>query len=106
MKCVKGGVSLVQFMSNMSSRRHDFLVLHIRHTDILQPHQERRKVCVFFSENSTFSEHGHVAYQIKENHEMQQHGNKNLAHTPHDPWDGVTWPKSTFLRTWSYCISN
>ena len=26
--------------------------------------------------NSTFSEHGHVAYQIKWNHEMQQHGSK------------------------------
>ena len=24
-------------------------------------------------QNSTFSEHGHVAYQIKGNHEMQQH---------------------------------
>ena len=26
-------------------------------------------------QNSTFSEHGHVAYQINGNHEMQQHGN-------------------------------
>ena len=25
-------------------------------------------------QESTFSEHGHVAYQIKGNHEMQQHG--------------------------------
>ena len=27
-------------------------------------------------QNSTFSEHGHVAFQIKWNHEMQQHGSK------------------------------
>ena len=25
-------------------------------------------------QKSTLSEHGHVAYQIKRNHEMQQHG--------------------------------
>ena len=27
---------------------------------------------------STFSEHGHVAYQIKGNHEMQQHDHNML----------------------------
>ena len=27
-------------------------------------------------QNSTFSEHGHVAYQIKGNHQVQQHGSK------------------------------
>ena len=27
---------------------------------------------------STFTEHSHVAYQIKGNHEMQQHGSKYL----------------------------
>ena len=32
MECVKGDI-LVQFMSNMSSRRHDSLALHIRHTN-------------------------------------------------------------------------
>ena len=36
--------------------------------------------------NSTFSEHGHVAYQIKGNHEMQQHGTNILpAHPTHPP---------------------
>ena len=30
-------------------------------------------------QNSNFSEHGHVAYQIKGNHEMQQHGSKYFA---------------------------
>ena len=29
--------------------------------------------------NSTFSENGHVAYQIKENHERMQHGSKYFA---------------------------
>ena len=32
-------------------------------------------------QNSTFSEHGHVAYQIKGNHE-KQHGNKYFARRP------------------------
>ena len=33
-------------------------------------------------QNSHFSKHGHVEYQIKWNHEMQQHGNKYLASRP------------------------
>ena len=33
-------------------------------------------------QNSTFTEHGHVAYQIKWNHEMQQHGSKYFACRP------------------------
>ena len=40
-------VVVVQFICNMSSRRHDSLSLHIRHTDILQPHQERLEKSVF-----------------------------------------------------------
>ena len=41
-------------------------------------------------QNSTFSEHGHFAYQIKGNHEMQQHSSKYFACRPspssrHDP---------------------
>ena len=50
--------------------------------------------------NSTFSEHGHVAYQIKWNHEMQQHGSKYFAHRPPLPPDpsgmGSIGQKSTF----------
>ena len=42
---------------------------------------------------STFLEHGHVAYQIKENHEMQQHGSKYFASLPLDPGDGVNGSK-------------
>ena len=30
-------------------------------------------------QDSTFSENGHVAYLIKENHKMQQHGRKCFA---------------------------
>ena len=33
-------------------------------------------------QNSTFSEHGHVANQIKGNHQMQQHGSKYVARIP------------------------
>ena len=44
-------------------------------------------------QNSAFSEHGHVAYQFKGNHEMQLHGSKYFARRslldPYDPWDGV-----------------
>ena len=40
-------MSLVQFMSDMSRHRHDSLALHIRHTQILQPHQERLEKSVF-----------------------------------------------------------
>ena len=43
------GVILVQSMSNMSSRRHD-LDFTFRHTDILQPHQERLEKS-FFSDS-------------------------------------------------------
>ena len=32
---------LVQYVSNMSSRRHHSLALHIWQTDIQQPHEER-----------------------------------------------------------------
>ena len=32
--------------------------------------------------NSTFTEHGHAACQIKWNHEMHQHGSKYFAHRP------------------------
>ena len=44
--------------------------------------------------NSTFSEHGHVAYQVKWNHEMQQHGSNYFA-WPHAP-DPANRSKSTF----------
>ena len=33
-------------------------------------------------QNSKFPEHDHVAYQIKGNHQLQQHGSKHLAHRP------------------------
>ena len=33
-------------------------------------------------QTSTFSEHVHVTYQIKGNHEMQQHGSKYFARRP------------------------
>ena len=36
-------------------------------------------------QNSTFSEHGYVEYQIKWKHEMQQHGSKYFVHIPPVP---------------------
>ena len=33
-------------------------------------------------QNSSLSEHSHVAYQIKGNHELQQHGSKFFACRP------------------------
>ena len=67
-------------------------------------------------QKSTILEHGHVAYQIKWNHEMQQHGNMVANSLPADPppppppataqGDGVNRTKFNFYRTWSCCISN
>ena len=60
-------------------------------------------------QKSTFSEHGHVAYQIKWTHEMQQHASKYFARRPPSPTtlgDGVNRSKFSFYRTWSCCISN
>ena len=58
-------------------------------------------------QNETFSEHGHVAYQIKGNHKMQQHGSNTFArrHLP-DPAIVVKRSKLNFFRTWSSCVSN
>ena len=42
--------------------------------------------------NSTFPEHDHVAYQIKKNHEQQQHGSKYFA-----PDLGVMINRSKFV---------
>ena len=40
----------------------------------------------YTGQNSTFSEHGHVAYQINGNHEMQLHGSQCFARrTPTPP---------------------
>ena len=60
-------------------------------------------------QNSSFSEHGHIAYQIKANHKMQQHGSKHFAHIPPStlrPWIMVYRSKSKFFRTCSCCISD
>ena len=57
--------------------------------------------------NSTFSKHGHVAYQIKGKHKMQQHSSNYFARsppnppTPNDPGDGMNRSKFNFFRTWS-----
>ena len=37
-------------------------------------------------QNLTFLEHGHVAYQLKGNQEMQQHGSKYFARKHPRPW--------------------
>ena len=61
--------------------------------------------------NSTFSEHGHLAYQLRESR-MQQHGSKYFARSPHThinpppPWDVVDRSKINFVRTLSCCIRN
>ena len=57
-----------------------------------------------------FSEHGHVAYQIKENHECSNIVANILPADPPpppypDPGDVVNRSKFNFFRTWSCCIS-
>ena len=58
-------------------------------------------------QNSTFSEHGHVAYLIKENQECSIMVANIL---PTDPLltlgMGAVGIKIRFFRTWSCCISN
>ena len=43
------------------------------------------------SQKSTFSENGNVAYQVKWNHEMQQHGSNYFARRPPPP-PPCPWP--------------
>ena len=54
-------------------------------------------------QKSTFSEHGHVAYQIKWHHKSS-----NIITTilPTDHIKRVKRSKFNFFRTWSCCISN
>ena len=55
-----------------------------------------------------FSEHGHVAYQIKENRECSNIVANILPADPPpypDPGDVVNRSKFNFFRTWSCCIS-
>ena len=40
-------------------------------------------------QNQFFSKHGHVTYQIKCNHEMEQHGSKYFTRNPHPLTLGV-----------------
>ena len=59
--------------------------------------------------NSTFSEHGHVATQIKENQECINTVANILPVDPlppPDPGDGVNRSKLNFFRVRSCCISN
>ena len=57
-----------------------------------------------------FSEHGHVAYQIKGNHKCSNMVAKIFSRqTPPlrpDPGGGAKGSKFNFFRTWSCCISN
>ena len=65
-------------------------------------HDFRSKAC----RNSTFSEHSHVAYQIKENQECSNMvANIMPADTPADPGDLVNRSKFNFFIIWSGCIS-
>ena len=61
----------------------------------------------FTRSKTTFSEHGHVTYQIKENHECSNMMANILLADPlaPDPGDGVSRSKFNFSRTWSCCIS-
>ena len=57
-------------------------------------------------QNSTFSEHGHVAYQIKGNHKCSNLvANILLPDTPPDPEGEGKRSKRIFI-TWSCCMSN
>ena len=55
--------------------------------------------------NSTFSEHGHAAYQIKRIIVAVTGYQIFCLQTPY-PGDGVYLSKFNFYRTWSCCLSN
>ena len=60
-------------------------------------------------QNSTFSEHDHVAYHIKEKHECSNMVANILPaepSSPPSPDPGVKRSKFNFSRTWSDCIQN
>ena len=53
-------------------------------------------------QNSTFSEHGHVSYQIKGNHQMQLHGSKYFARRTF-PNCAVRFKRSKFIFFSEHC---
>ena len=66
-----------------------------------------------WGQNSTFSEHGHVAYQNKKNHECSNVVANILPADPPPPqpapptlWIGSVGKKSVFFSTWSCYLSN
>ena len=57
--------------------------------------------------NSTFPQHGHVAYQTKDNQDCSTMVANILPEDPPaDPRDGSIGPKFNFFTTWSCCISS
>ena len=56
--------------------------------------------------NSTFPQHGHVAYQIKWNHECSKMVANVLPQPSSTQRGGIKRSKFYFFRTWSCCISN
>ena len=70
------------------------MVANILHADTPPP---RPRVCGSNGQNSNLSESGHVIYQIKGNHLMQQYGNSMLlADPPRSKWMGSNGQNSTF----------
>ena len=53
-------------------------------------------------QNSTFSEHGHAEYQIKSNHQMQQHGSKLFACRPLP--DPVFWGQKVKIKNFQNMV--
>ena len=58
------------------------------------------------AQNSTISEYGHVAYQIKGNHESSNMVATILPADPHFLTLEMGSKFNLFFRTWSCCISN
>ena len=60
-------------------------------------------------QKSTFSKHGHVAFQIDENRDCSNMVENILPAEPllyPNPVDGISRSKFNFFKTWSCCISN
>ena len=59
-----------------------------------------------WGQNTTFSKHGIVVYQIKWDHECSNMVANICPYTAPDPGGGVIWSKFNHENTWSCCISN
>ena len=86
---------------------HSMLVCHAQHL-VISFQGQSYNFDSNYGKNYTFTEYGHIAYQIKGNNmydNIQVYKYFALTHTL-DPWGGVKGSKHFFFCKRSCCISN